>query len=142
MRDFEAVGIDHGSEGVAEQPAIARKLEVLHELGPGYLELGHAATILSGGEAQRVKLVAELGKMRRGRRNLYILDEPTTGCPPCRHPTPAGLPAAPRRGHSALVIEHHLDVTKFADWIIDLGPEGGTRAANWWLQERRGRRCN
>jgi excinuclease ABC subunit A len=110
----------------SDQRAIVRKLEILHELGLGYLELGHAATILSGGEAQRVKLAAELGKMRRGRHNLYILDEPTTGLHfadiqrllDC-------LQRLVNAGHSVLVIEHHLDVIKCADWILDLGPEGG-----------------
>jgi excinuclease ABC subunit A len=110
----------------AQERAIVRKLQILAELGLGYLELGHAATILSGGEAQRVKLAAELGKMRRGRHNLYILDEPTTGLHfadiqrllDC-------LQRLVEAGHSVLVIEHHLDVIKCADWIVDLGPEGG-----------------
>jgi excinuclease ABC subunit A len=110
----------------ADQRAILRKLEILHELGLGYLELGHAATILSGGEAQRVKLAAELGKMRRGRHNLYILDEPTTGL----HLADIQrlmdcLQRLVEAGHSVLVIEHHLDVIKCADWVLDLGPEGG-----------------
>jgi excinuclease ABC subunit A len=110
----------------ADQRAIVRKLQILHELGLGYLELGHAATILSGGEAQRVKLASELGKMRRGRHNLYMLDEPTTGL----HLADIQrlldcLQRLVHAGHSVLVIEHHLDVIKCADWILDLGPEGG-----------------
>ena len=120
------LSIEESVSFFADQRAIVRKLETLHELGLGYLELGHAATILSGGEAQRVKLAAELGKMRRGRHNLYILDEPTTGL----HLADIQrlldcLQRLVAAGHSALVIEHHLDVLKCADWILDLGPEGG-----------------
>ena len=70
---------DSGVEFFAEENAIFRKLNVLHELGLGYLTIGHPSTILSGGEAQRVKLAAELSKLKRGKHNLYILDEPTTG---------------------------------------------------------------
>jgi excinuclease ABC subunit A len=120
------LSIEESVSFFAEQRGIARKLETLNELGLGYLEFGHAATILSGGEAQRVKLAAELGKMRRGRHNLYILDEPTTGL----HLADIQrlldcLQRLVDAGHSVVVIEHHLDVIKCADWILDLGPEGG-----------------
>ncbi len=120
------LSIEEGVAFFAHERGIVRKLETLHELGLGYLELGHAATLLSGGEAQRVKLAAELGKMRRGRHNLYILDEPTTGL----HLADIQrlldcLQRLVQAGHSVLVIEHHLDVIKCADWVLDLGPEGG-----------------
>jgi excinuclease ABC subunit A len=120
------LSIEEGVAFFADQRGIVRKLDTLHELGLGYLELGHAATILSGGEAQRVKLASELGKMRRGRHNLYILDEPTTGL----HLADIQrlldcLQRLVEAGHSVLVIEHHLDVVKCADWILDLGPDGG-----------------
>ena len=120
------LSIEESTSFFKDQRPIVRKLEVLYELGLGYLELGHAATILSGGEAQRVKLAAELGKMRRGRHNLYILDEPTTGL----HLADIQrlldcLQRLVDAGHSVLVIEHHLDVIKCADWVLDLGPEGG-----------------
>lgn len=120
------LSIEDSTRFFKDQRPVARKLEILHELGLGYLELGHAATILSGGEAQRVKLAAELGKMRRGRHNLYILDEPTTGL----HLADIQrllecLQRLVAAGHSVTVIEHHLDVIKCADWVLDLGPEGG-----------------
>ena len=120
------MSIEDGVEFFADQPAIARKIGVLEELGLGYLKLGHPSTILSGGEAQRVKLAAELGKLKRGNHNLYILDEPTTGL----HFADIdrlldSLIRLVDKGHSVLVIEHNLDVIKMADYIIDLGPEGG-----------------
>jgi excinuclease ABC subunit A len=107
-------------------PLIAHKLGVLNELGMGYLRLGQSSTTISGGEAQRVKLAHELGKIKRGGRNLYILDEPTTGL----HLADIqrlldSLNRLVDAGNTVLVIEHHLDVIKTADWIIDLGPEGG-----------------
>ncbi len=106
-------------------PKVCRRLQVLDEIGLGYLRLGQPATTLSGGEAQRIKIAAHLVS-RGGDRTLYILDEPTTGL---HLDDIARLLAAFRKllnaGHTLLVIEHNLDVIKTADWVIDLGPEGG-----------------
>ncbi len=102
-----------------------RRLQVLDEIGLGYLRLGQPATTLSGGEAQRIKIAAHLASFG-GERLLYILDEPTTGL---HFDDIAKLLAAFRKlveaGHTLLVIEHNLDVIKTADYVIDLGPEGG-----------------
>ena len=106
-------------------PVIRRKLETLIDVGLGYVHLGQQATTLSGGEAQRVKLATELSKIGTG-KTVYILDEPTTGLH--FEDTKMLLTVLNRlvdRGNTVLVIEHHLDVIKTADWIIDLGPEGG-----------------
>jgi excinuclease ABC subunit A len=118
--------IEEGHEFFSDEPSIARKIAVLADLGLGYLKLGHPSTILSGGEAQRVKLAGELSKLKRGKHNLYILDEPTTGL----HFADIdrllqSLNRLVENGHSVVVIEHNLDVIKTADHIIDLGPEGG-----------------
>jgi excinuclease ABC subunit A len=118
--------IEEAVQFFADQNAISRKLKVLDELGLGYLTVGHPSTILSGGEAQRVKLAAELGKLKHGNHNLYILDEPTTGL----HFADIdrlllSLNRLVDKGHTVVVIEHNLDVIKTADYIIDLGPEGG-----------------
>ena len=109
----------------SSSPKVLRRLQVLDEIGLGYLRLGQPATTLSGGEAQRIKIAAHLSS-HTGDRVLYILDEPTTGL---HFDDIAKLLAAFKKllqaGHSLLVIEHNLDVVKTADWIIDLGPEGG-----------------
>ncbi len=109
------------------QPRVRQKLETLNDVGLGYIHLGQSATTLSGGEAQRIKLATELSKRDTG-RTFYILDEPTTGL----HFEDVRvllhvLHRLVDRGNTVLVIEHNLDVIKTADWIIDLGPEGGTR---------------
>jgi excinuclease ABC subunit A len=115
----EALGFFGGT------PKVARRLQVLDEIGLGYLRLGQPATTLSGGEAQRIKIASHLGS-QSGERMLYILDEPTTGL---HFDDIVKLLAAFKKllaaGHSLLVIEHNLDVLKTADWVIDLGPEGG-----------------
>lgn len=106
-------------------PVIARKLQTLMDVGLSYIRLGQAATTLSGGEAQRVKLARELSKRDTG-KTLYILDEPTTGLH--FHDIQQLLTVLHRlreRGNTIVVIEHNLDVVKTADWIVDLGPEGG-----------------
>ncbi len=108
-------------------PRIARKLEVLQDVGLGYIHLGQAATTLSGGEAQRVKLATELSRRSTG-RTVYILDEPTTGLHIADvHKLLEVLQRLVEAGDSVIVIEHNLDVIKTADYIIDLGPEGGDR---------------
>jgi excinuclease ABC subunit A len=108
-------------------PLIARKLETLSLVGLGYMHLGQQATTLSGGEAQRIKLSAELSRASTG-RTLYILDEPTTGLHFDDVKRLLGvLGKLVEKGNTVLVIEHNLDVIKSADWIIDLGPEGGNR---------------
>lgn len=108
-------------------PRIARKLEILEDVGLGYIHLGQAATTLSGGEAQRVKLAAELSRRSTG-RTVYILDEPTTGLHIADvHKLLEVLQRLVEAGDSVIVIEHNLDVIKTADYIIDLGPEGGDK---------------
>src|SRR5207244_1349057 len=111
------------------QPRIRAKLELLNDVGLGYIHLGQSATTLSGGEAQRVKLATELAKRDTG-RTLYILDEPTTGL----HFEDVRLllevlHRLVDKGNTVVVIEHNLDVVKTADWVIDLGPEGGAGEA-------------
>ena len=106
-------------------PTIAKKLNVLMDVGLAYLKLGQSATTLSGGEAQRIKLAKELSKRDTG-KTLYILDEPTTGLHfhDVKHLLDV-LTRLKEHGNTIIIIEHNLDVIKTADWIIDLGPEGG-----------------
>ena len=119
------LSIEEGLEFFTNQPTIARHLQTLVDVGLGYVRLGQPAPTLSGGEAQRVKLSSELGKRSTG-RTLYILDEPTTGLHFEDVRKLLGvLLRLVETGNTVLVIEHNLDVIKTADWIIDLGPEGG-----------------
>jgi len=117
--------IEEAVEFFAHIPKIQRRLQTLKDVGLGYMRLGQPATTLSGGEAQRIKIAAHLSS-HSGERLLYILDEPTTGL---HFDDIAKLLTAFRKlleaGHTLLVIEHNLDVIKTADYIIDLGPEGG-----------------
>jgi excinuclease ABC subunit A len=119
------LSIEDALEFFANQPTIARQLECLNAVGLGYVRLGQPAPTLSGGEAQRVKLASELGKRATG-RTIYMLDEPTTGL---HFEDVRRLLGVLQRlvdtGNTVLVIEHNLDVVKSADWIVDLGPEGG-----------------
>ena len=117
--------VEEGLEFFENHPQIRRKLETLYDVGLGYMKLGQSSTTLSGGEAQRVKLATELSRKATG-RTIYLLDEPTTGL----HMADVDklisvLQRLTDNGNSVLVIEHNLDVIKVADWIIDLGPEGG-----------------
>ena len=127
IHDVLELTVDDAQGFFANRVEIARRLKTLHEVGLGYMKLGQSATTLSGGEAQRVKLAFELQKRPTG-KTLYILDEPTTGL----HIDDVArlvrvLQAIVSNGDSVLVIEHNLDVIKVADYIIDLGPEGGDR---------------
>ncbi|MEO1751627.1 excinuclease ABC subunit UvrA [Thiofaba sp. EF100] len=125
IADVLEMTVEDGVAFFSAVPAIARKLQTLQEVGLGYLRLGQNATTLSGGEAQRVKLAKELSKRDTG-RTLYILDEPTTGLH--FHDVAQLLRVIHTlrdAGNTVVVIEHNLDVIKTADWIVDLGPEGG-----------------
>ena len=117
--------VEQACEFFTNIPAISRKLETINEVGLGYVKLGQPATTFSGGEAQRIKLAAELSRRSTG-KTLYILDEPTTGL----HTADVRklleiLQKLVDGGNSMIIIEHNLEVIKCADWIIDMGPEGG-----------------
>ncbi len=124
--DILNMSVEEGVSFFAGEPAVGRKIEVLNDLGLGYLTLGQSATTLSGGEAQRIKIATELSKLQRSKHTVYILDEPTTGL----HLADVerlleSLNRLVDAGHTVLLIEHHMDVIKTADHVIDLGPEGG-----------------
>ena len=127
MYDLLEMTVDEALDFFANIPSIKRKLQTLHDVGLGYVRLGQPATTLSGGEAQRVKLSSELQRVQTG-KTFYILDEPTTGL---HFEDVRQLLVVLQRlvaaGNTVLVIEHNLDVIKSADYIIDLGPEGGAR---------------
>ncbi|MDX6386778.1 MAG: excinuclease subunit, partial [Gaiellaceae bacterium] len=125
IADVLEMSVEDGVEFFAKIPKIRRRLQTLHDVGLDYVKLGQPATTLSGGEAQRVKLSSELSKIATG-KTLYILDEPTTGL----HFADIEklldvLQRLVDSGNTVLVIEHNLDVIKQADWLVDLGPEGG-----------------
>lgn len=127
IADVLDMTVEEAKRFFAEEPAIHDKLAVLHEVGLGYIRLGQSATTLSGGEAQRVKLATELARRSTG-KTLYILDEPTTGL----HFEDIQrllvvIQALVDRGNTVLVIEHNLDVLRTADWILEIGPEGGAK---------------
>jgi excinuclease ABC subunit A len=124
--DILNMSVEEGVTFFATDPSIGRKIQVLADLGLGYLTLGQSATTLSGGEAQRIKIATELSTLQRAKHTVYILDEPTTGL----HLADIerllqSLNKLVDAGHTVILIEHHLDVIKTADHVIDLGPDGG-----------------
>jgi excinuclease ABC subunit A len=125
ISDVLDMTIEEALDFFSNIPAITRKLQTLNDVGLGYLRLGQPATTMSGGEAQRIKLAAELSRRDTG-RTVYILDEPTTGL---HFADVSKLLNVLKRlvdlGNTVIVIEHNLDVIASADWIVDLGPEGG-----------------
>ena len=127
ISDVLQMTVEEARRFFADQTAIFDKLDVLHEVGLGYIRLGQSATTLSGGEAQRVKLSTELSRRATG-RTLYILDEPTTGLHFEDIKRLLGvLHMLVDKGNTVVIIEHNLDVIKGADWVIDMGPEGGVK---------------
>ena len=126
IADILNMSVEEGVGFFAPESSIAKKIEVLDQLGLGYLTLGQSSTTLSGGEAQRIKIATELSTLQRSKHTVYILDEPTTGL----HLADienllASLNRLVDAGHTVILIEHHMDVIKTADHVVDLGPEGG-----------------
>ncbi|HXF85793.1 MAG TPA: excinuclease ABC subunit UvrA [Anaerolineales bacterium] len=127
IADVLDMTVDHALEEFKNYPSMLNKLKLLQEVGLGYIRIGQPATTLSGGEAQRVKLAKELSRRATG-RTLYVLDEPSVGLHAADvHKLIEVLQRLVDAGNSVLIIEHNLDIIKVADWIIDLGPEGGER---------------
>jgi excinuclease ABC subunit A len=127
IADVLNMTVDHALGTFAAFPQMVNKLKLLQEVGLGYVRVGQPATTLSGGEAQRVKLAKELSRRATG-RTLYVLDEPSVGLHAADvHKLIEVLQRLVEAGNSVLIIEHNLDIIKIADWIIDLGPEGGDR---------------
>jgi excinuclease ABC subunit A len=130
ISDVLSMTVDEGATFFDAIPTIKRHLTTLADVGLGYITLGQSATTLSGGEAQRVKLTSELHKRATG-KTVYILDEPTTGL---HFDDVAKLVKVLQRlvdsGNTVIVIEHNLDVIRTADWVIDLGPEGGPKGGS------------
>jgi excinuclease ABC subunit A len=119
--------VEHALSEFSAFPAMMNRLQLLQEVGLGYVKIGQPATTLSGGEAQRVKLAKELSRRATG-RTLYVLDEPSVGLHAADvHKLIEVLQRLVDAGNSVLIIEHNLDIIKVADWLIDLGPEGGDR---------------
>ncbi|HEY2772945.1 MAG TPA: excinuclease ABC subunit UvrA [Candidatus Binatia bacterium] len=128
INEVLAMTVDEAAEFFADRSAIATRLQCLRSVGLGYLTLGQSTSTLSGGEAQRLKLAGFLVEEKRGRGSLFIFDEPTTGLHLQDIHTLIGvLDGLVARGHSVLVVEHHTDFIAHADWVIDLGPEGGDK---------------
>ena len=128
IADILKLSVEEGKEFFKHDRLIHHKLSLMYELGLGYVQLGQSATTLSGGEAQRIKLSKELSKLKNKTNNLYILDEPTTGL----HSSDIrklldSINKLVDQGNTVIIVEHNLDIIKCADWIIDLGPEGGER---------------
>ena len=130
INDVLEMTVEEGLKFFENLPKIKRKLQTLFDVGLGYIKIGQSSTTLSGGEAQRVKLATELARRATG-KTVYILDEPTTGLHSADvHKLIEVLRRLVDGGNTVIVIEHNLDVIKTADYVIDLGPDGGDKGGN------------